>query len=376
VTLAEVLFGLQPDEVFCAALREASGGIPLYVASILDAVARQQIAPIAEQAPRLLELGGEALSRGVGLRLSRLPDPAVRLVRAAAILGDHTELALAAALADLDTVAALDGAGTLVNVDLLERENPVAFRHPVVRSAVLEDMSAGMRMRLHRRAAEVLLDSGAVPEQAATYLMSTIPGRDSFVVATLRQAARRSLSRGAPEAALGYLRRALEEPPPPDERPGVLAEVGIAESAVGKANDAAVHLRQALDGLEDIAQRPDLVLAYVYALALISNRSREPIELLEELGERFRGDPVLNERITAQLMIASHYVSELYPTAREQWDAATVRDRAKPIQAGVLLAEGALEEARRGLDRQRAVELARRAVACGIASSDERLFLV
>ena len=146
-TLAQMPFGLQPDEVFAAALRDASDGNPLYLAAILDAVARQQIAPTAEQAPRLLELGGEALSRGVGLRLSRLPEPAVRLVRAAAILGDQTELALAA-LADLDTMTALDGATALVHTDLLERENPLAFRHPFSRSAVLEDINAGERMRL------------------------------------------------------------------------------------------------------------------------------------------------------------------------------------------------------------------------------------
>ena len=147
-TLAQMLFGLQPDEVFAAALRDASDGNPLYLAAILDAVARQQIAPTAEQAPRLLELGGEALSRGVGLRLSRLPEPAVRLVRAAAILGDQIELALAAALADLDTMTALDAATALVHTDLLEHENPLAFRHPVLRSAVLEDINAGERMRL------------------------------------------------------------------------------------------------------------------------------------------------------------------------------------------------------------------------------------
>ena len=180
-TLAQMLFGLQPDEVFAAALRDASDGNPLYLAAILDAVARQQIAPTAEQAPRLLELGGEALSRGVGLRLSRLPEPAVRLVRAAAILGDQTELALAAALADLDTMTALDGATALVHTDLLERENPLAFRHPVLRSAVLEDMNAGERMRLHRRAAEILLQSGAVPERAATYLVATVPNHWNWI---------------------------------------------------------------------------------------------------------------------------------------------------------------------------------------------------
>jgi hypothetical protein len=93
---------------------------------------------------------------------------------------------------------ALDASSALVHTDLLESENPFAFRHPVVRSAILEDMSAGERMRLHRRAAEVLLDGGAVPERAATYLVGTLADGDPFVVATLRDAAERRSRRALP----------------------------------------------------------------------------------------------------------------------------------------------------------------------------------
>ncbi len=101
-TLAQALFGLEPDEVFAAALRDAAGGNPLYLGAMLDKAAREPIAPTAKAAARLLELGGEALSRGVALRLSRLSAEASSLVRAAAILGDKTDLSLAAELADLD----------------------------------------------------------------------------------------------------------------------------------------------------------------------------------------------------------------------------------------------------------------------------------
>jgi predicted ATPase len=117
--LAETLFGLEPDSGFAAALCDASGGNPLYLAAILDAVARQQMAPTADQAQRLLELGGEALARGVALRLSRLPAEAVTLVRAAAILGAETPLVLAAVLAGIDTSVAMDAAAALAHADLL-----------------------------------------------------------------------------------------------------------------------------------------------------------------------------------------------------------------------------------------------------------------
>ncbi|MBV9417290.1 MAG: AAA family ATPase, partial [Solirubrobacterales bacterium] len=296
-SLAQVLFGLEPDEVFAAALRDASGGNPLYLSAILHRVAREAIAPTAEHAPRLLELGGEALSSGVALRLSRLPAEAVSLVRGAAILGDDADLALAAVLAECDMPAALDAASALVRSDLLEQEDPLVFRHPVVRSAVLEDIGLGERMRLRRRAAEVLLESGALPEQAATYLTQTVPDRDLFTVATLRRAALRVLSQGAPEAAVAYLRRALAEPPPSEERFEVLAELGIAETALFEADAAAGHLHEALDALDDIAERPDLVLAYADAAMALASRTSEAVELLAQLSDRSQDDPSRLEQI-------------------------------------------------------------------------------
>jgi DNA-binding CsgD family transcriptional regulator len=373
-TLARTLFGLEPDEVFAGALRDASDGNPLYLAAILDAVARQQIEPTAEHAPRLLELGGEALARGVALRLSRLPGAAVALVRAAAILGDQAELSHAASLADLDKTVALDAFSGLVHTDLLEREGPLVFRHPVIRRAILEDMSAGERMRLGRRAAEILLESGARPEQAATYLISTIPDGDPFVVATLQRAARQSMFSGAPDAAVAYLSRALDEPPSPRELPDVLAELGAAEIATFDARSAAEHLGQALAEIDDITERPDLVLAYVSAGLPLPDRAAEAIDLLTQLSEQARGSAELREHIEAHLIIAAMFDGDLYPIARKHWDAASARDRDEPIRSGALLGAGASQEARRGINRLRAVELARRAIASPVRDARERFY--
>jgi DNA-binding CsgD family transcriptional regulator len=372
--LAKALFGIEPDEAFAAGLSEAAGGNPLYLAAILDAVAREGLAPTADRVPRLTELGGAALARALSLRLSRLPDEAVALVRAAAVLGDQTELALAGALANLETTAALDAASVLVHTDLLDHENPVAFRHPVVRSAVLEHMSAGERMRLHRRAAEVLRENGARSEQAATYLMPTIPAHDSFVVETLRRAAQHSLSQGAPEAALAYLRRALDEPPSPHERPDVLAELGAAEISTFDARSAAAHLGQALAELDDVTERPDLVLAYVSAGLPLPDRATEAIDLLTQLSDRGKWTSDVREHVDAHLIIAAMFDGALYPIARKHWDAASARDRNEPIRSGALLGAGASQEARRGIDRLRSVELARRAVASTVRDKRERFY--
>ena len=119
--LARELHGLEPDEAFCAALETATGGNPLFVNAVLDAVAREGASPTAENAPRLLEIGAQGVSRAVGLRLVRLPPEALALLRAASILGDGTALRHAAAVAGVEAGELGPAAAALVRLDLLRR---------------------------------------------------------------------------------------------------------------------------------------------------------------------------------------------------------------------------------------------------------------
>src|SRR5256885_16307076 len=123
-------------------------------------------------------------------------------------------------------------------------DGPLEFAHPVVRSAVYQEMGALARMAAPRHAAALVLDAGGLPEQAAAHLVLTEPAGDPFVVTTLRRAGERSLAGGAPDAAAAYLRRALLEPPTLEERPKVLRDLGTAE--LHSDEHAAVeHLREA-----------------------------------------------------------------------------------------------------------------------------------
>src|SRR5262245_60687307 len=263
--LARELHGLEPDEAFCAALETATGGNPLFVDAVLDAVAREGTSPTAEHVPRLLEIGAQGVSRAVGLRLARLPPEALALLRAASVLGDGTELRHVAALADVEARELGPAAAALVRLDLLRREDPLEFFHPVVRSAVYETLDVVERDAAHRSAAELLLEAGAPPESAAGHLLRVAPQADSFVVSTLRQAAERSLAEGAAEAAVGYLSRALDEQFDPAARAGVLVELGFAERRTnGPA--AADHLRAGLDLLTDPSRRCAVALELGRAL--------------------------------------------------------------------------------------------------------------
>jgi predicted ATPase len=132
--IARGFFAVEPEDAFAAELESVSGGNPLFARALLDAAARESIPPTTDHAPRLHELGPQAVSHAVAARLGRLPDEATQLIRAAAILGDGTALAHAVALAGLEPAAAGQAAHALVGVDLLRREDPIEFFHPLVRT--------------------------------------------------------------------------------------------------------------------------------------------------------------------------------------------------------------------------------------------------
>ena len=360
--LARERLGNEPAAAFAAALETGSGGNPLYLVALLDAVLQQGLAPTVENAPHVLELGPRAVSYGVSTRLARLPAEATDLLRAAAILGDRTDLALAAALAGTDSTTALTAASALVRADLLRNENPLEFTHPVVRTAVLETLSAAARAHAHRAAAEAILDAGGRPEQAATHLVLTVPSRDDFIVTTLRQAAAHALAQGAAPAAAAYLRRALAEPPPREERSRVLYELGVAELQSGAA-ESARHLRQAIDELEDATSSPEIVLAYSQATEVAGQISPSTLDLLRRTSVRMREvDVDLHWRIEGQMIIAAHFDPELYPLIAEQVSTPPDDSVRGGSGAGVLLAAWASEETRRGASRERAVDYATRAL--------------
>src|SRR5262245_39707408 len=227
--LAREVHGLEPDDAFSAALETATGGNPLFVGAMLDAVAREGISPTAEHVPRLLEIGAHGVSRVVGLRLARLDPPALALLRAASVLGDGAEVRQAATLAGVDAGELGPATAVLVRLDLLRHDDPLEFFHPVIRHAVYETLDVVERDAARRAAAELLIRAGAPAESAAGYLIRLAPRADSFVVSTLRQAAERSLVQGTADAAVEYLTRALEEQMDPATRAEVLAELGLAE---------------------------------------------------------------------------------------------------------------------------------------------------
>jgi DNA-binding CsgD family transcriptional regulator len=363
--LARDLHGLEPDEAFSAALEKATGGNPLFIGAVLDAVAREGTSPTAEHVPRLLEIGAQGISRAVGLRLARLQPEALALLRAASIVGDGAELRYAAALAGVEPSELGPAASVLVRLDLLRRVDPLEFFHPVVRSAVYDTLDVVERDAAHRLAAELLLQAGARPESAAGHLLRVAPRADPFVASTLRQAADRSLARGAADAAVGYLARALDEQIDPAARAEVLVELGFAERRTN--GPAAVdHLRAGLELLADRSRRGAVALELGRAL-WFTDRQMDALAVFEQALDEVdrKREPDLYELLVAELISSAWWNAQTYPIAEAAIGDFDLEALHGGLGSEMVLATMAHHEYRLGLRRQRAVDLARRALAPG-----------
>jgi hypothetical protein len=149
-------------------------------------------------------------------RVARLPAAAQSLARAVAVLDEHAELRYGAALCGLELADAADAADGLARVELLaQSERRLRFVHPIVRAAIYAEMPTADRSVYHACAARLLDTDHAPVDQVAAHLVVTLPCGDRWVVQVLRSAAERALSQGTPDAAISYLRRALDEPLPP-----------------------------------------------------------------------------------------------------------------------------------------------------------------
>jgi DNA-binding CsgD family transcriptional regulator len=368
-------FGGEPDPAFVTACQTATGGNPLFVRAMLETLAGEGLAATAAVAARVPRTGPETIGRAVSLRLARLPAEATALLRAATVLGDGSPLRQAGELAGLEMEAAARAAAALVRADLLRAEDPVEFTHPVVRTAIYQQIGTGERSRAHRRAGELLLQAGAPAEQAASHLLLTLPAGDRFVTATLRHAAERSLAEGAAQAAIPLLRRALGEGATGDDRAGMFRELGIAELTTD-AFAAAEHLREAAAAAGDPARRAEIALQHARALAYL-DRFGDAVEVLGTAVDALGGERTgLHDQLEAILYTLSLARPEPHRLAVQRIEDVHEAALGDDFGGAVLRAALAYHEATRGGSRERCVALAERALGRGLLLHSVELFWI
>ncbi|NEA37556.1 LuxR family transcriptional regulator [Streptomyces sp. SID13031] len=231
-------FGRDPDKAVSLACHQATGGNPFMLGELARTARADGLLPVIENKEAILRGGALSLSRRTSLQLSRMHPEAVRLAETFAVLGPGADLATAARLAGINTEQAISGVDELESAHLIRHEEQLPYGtlygyvHPLLQTAVYEQVMASKRAAYHSAAARGMTEAGAAPEKIAAHLLRLPPDSDAKTVTALRQAAAAALIRGAPEAAVAYLRRALAEPPVAAIRVELLTEAGMAAARV------------------------------------------------------------------------------------------------------------------------------------------------
>ena len=228
-SVLEDQFGRAPAARFASACWEATAGNPFFLRELAAALIANGTEPALPATGSVAVTAPDTIAQSTVARLGRLSGDAVALARSIAVLGLDATLPRSAALARLAQPRALAALDALAAADLVSADVSLAFRHPIVRTAIYQAVPAGVCSEMHGRAARLLAAQGADLDRVAGHLLRTLPMGSPTTIATLRDAARRSLAVGAPDAAATYLDRALEEYPERTLRLVLLLELGRAE---------------------------------------------------------------------------------------------------------------------------------------------------
>ena len=247
-------------------LRLAAGaaGNPLYVTELVDALARGGALTVEDG---LVDATGArtpgSLSAAIADRVEFLSAPGRGLLRAAALLGvdfSVSDLAMVSGQSVGELMPVLDEA-ILAGV-LRENDFALAFRHPLIRAALYEEMPAAVRAAWHRDAARALAKGGAPAERVARQLLPAFQGdgaagvADEWMVQWLVDNGQRLVAR-APGAAIPLLRRAVAAIPA-DVAPHDLLACCLAD-ALYRAGDPAGAAEVATGALAYVT-RPDYLV--------------------------------------------------------------------------------------------------------------------
>ena len=362
--LCELRLGATVAADFAAACQGATGGNPFFLETLLREAKDLRFLTEARDAARVRRFGPVAVARAVHLRLAAAPAAATALVHAIAVLGDGASVAEAGRLAKIPEDEAARVADLLVTLAILKAGEGLEFAHAIVRQAVYADIGAHERTRAHARAARILAERGASDERVATQIAEAEPSGELDRVELLRRVAAGALARGAPGAAVVWLRRALAEPPPPVSRSMVLLELGSAELRIA-APEAVDHLLAAIRGL----RQPDLLTTAVLDLAnalMMRGDADRAVATIESSIPRVKpGNPELALILEAELAAKSQQAS------REARVLAATRlmrhSGLKGVTPGerLILASLAFERARASESAREAIQHIEHALAAG-----------
>ncbi|WP_327312625.1 AAA family ATPase [Streptomyces sp. NBC_01235] len=259
-------------------LLTAARGNPLALLE-LPATAQTVRGPALDDLPAVLPLS-QRLETLFGSRITGLPRPSQRLLLLAALEGHGDLGVLQAASRQMNDGYGLDDLAPaereqLVHVD--EGTRRLRFRHPLIRSAVMEHSTSSERRAVHAALAHVLVDQ---PERRAWHLGEATLEPDEEVAAFLEHAARLTLRRGDAVGGMQRLIRAAALTAQGPHRGRRLAEAAyIGAESIGALPSA----RKLLDDARRSSPDPKNSLHAAAAAALLVLNSDGDVETAHRL---------------------------------------------------------------------------------------------
>jgi DNA-binding CsgD family transcriptional regulator len=289
-------------------LADGAAGNPLYVTELVAALARGSRLTITEAGGAELA-GGSApgsLSAAIADRLGFAAGPVREVLQAAALLGVDfavPDLAVVLHRGVADLIPAVEearAAGVLA-----ESSAGLAFRHPLIRAALYDEMPASVRSAWHRDAGRALAEAGAPTDRVARQLLRAVGGGgvtvepvDEWMLDWLSRSADPLVGQ-APGVAAELLSRAVASSPAASARHGWLAS-RLAD-ALYRTGDTAAAEEVANRALEHAAE-PDLLVDLHWTLAQCAIRVGEYAESLAKL-DRALASPGISARHRARLLV-------------------------------------------------------------------------
>ena len=326
-----------------------------------------EVAAILAERGRVLDPAEVTVPGARARLLARLPEHgplAEAIAVAVAVLAPEARLDDAAALAGCAAEQAAPVLDALVADEDLEPagEFRYSFRAPVLARSLLGGVGATRLGLLHDRAARLLVERGAPPEQVGPHLLLAPPAATPEHVVALRAAGVAALERGDPVAAVQLLRRARQEPPAPDQHAGLLVDLGMALAHVD-VPEAMATLEAAVRESEPGPARARAGHQLGRILLIYAGRNAHAaLALTRALDELPEGDP-RRAAIELARLNAARGTAAGDPAPAGGLDAVLADDSVDISTRRAALAELALDTVMQAGDRSRAVRFARTALA-------------
>jgi DNA-binding CsgD family transcriptional regulator/tetratricopeptide (TPR) repeat protein len=290
-------------------LRLAGGaaGNPLYLTELVTALTRSSAVTITASGIATATAGSApgSLSAAIADRLGFATGPVREVLQAAALLGVDftvTDLAIILDRHVAQLVPAIEearAAGVLT-----ESGTSLGFRHPLIRAALYEEMSAPVRAAWHLDAGRALAEAGAPPDRVARQILQAADGvagpagpADAWMLDWLARTVDTLIGQ-APGVAAELLTRAVADPPAGSARHGWLAS-RLAD-ALYRTGDTATAEQVADQALEHHPE-PDVLVDLHWTLAQCRIRAGLSAECLATL-DRALASPGISARHRARLL--------------------------------------------------------------------------